>query len=222
MPSCNVPCISRVSSTTFLESRIVPILSRSSTVMSSSRSKAEGELHMSPEQICTLPQRHETLCRRYFRVEQSEEWDCVWETTAGVRRSSTAVRVSLKFMGATLHPFGIGIHDDCRNQAITPITPEMSSLRRQLMRYRPSKRCTRPGREHFAGPYTNPLRVGGKGNDHRCPYSSRTAQLFLVHRANRTASWWMRKYIGNNDEAVQKKDFLECDLHSVRGRRDAV
>jgi len=69
---------------------------------------------MSPEQTWTVPQRHETLCRKYFRVEQSEAWDCVWQTTTGVRRSSNAVTVSVRFTGATLHGFGICIHDDCR------------------------------------------------------------------------------------------------------------
>jgi hypothetical protein len=57
---------------------------------------------MSPEQTSTLPQRRETLCRRYFRVEQSEPLCGVWQTEKGLSTNNSDATVRERFTVSTL------------------------------------------------------------------------------------------------------------------------
>jgi hypothetical protein len=53
---------------------------------------------MSPEQISTDPQRHETLWREYFRVEQSEARDELWQAAKELKKTKSAIGINMKFM----------------------------------------------------------------------------------------------------------------------------
>jgi hypothetical protein len=61
------------------------------------------------------------LCRKYFRVEQSEAWDAVWQTATELSRSSNPVMVRERFTGINLRAFGTSVHRNCCNQAISQV-----------------------------------------------------------------------------------------------------